>query len=61
MTKLLIVLAATIFIGFMWMNIEISGFDSGDYITEEAYNKAELIDVKIDLDLINDLVPAYER
>jgi hypothetical protein len=61
MIKLLIVLAATIFVGFMWLNIEIADFKSSDYITEEALDKSAVLDVKIDLDLINDLVPAYER
>lgn len=61
MKKILLLTIATLIVAFFWTVSRSVPFDKSKYIDQEVLDTSVPVDVKIDLQLINDLVPAYER
>ena len=61
MKKIILLIISTIIVAFFWSISGSKTFDRSRYITQEVLDTSVPIDVKIDLELINSLAPAYER
>lgn len=60
MKKFFIFISLILFVFLLWGLSFPRGFDSTKYVTEEILAKSTPINVRIDVDLMKSLSPAYE-
>ena len=61
MKNILLLALLTISVFMLWITSGYWKFSREDYISEKVLEMSMPFDVKIDVELINSLVPAYER
>ena len=61
MKNILVLALLTISVFMLWITSGYWRFSREDYISEKVLEMSMPFDVKIDVELINSLVPAYER
>ncbi len=61
MKNFLVIFALTAVVLGLWLTSKYWLFNKEDYISQKVLEISMPIDVKIDVDLINSLAPAYER
>ena len=61
MKNILVLALLTISVFLLWVTSGYWRFSREDYISEKVLDMSMPFDVKIDVELINSLVPAYER
>ena len=61
MKNILVLALLTISVFLLWVTSGYWRFSREEYISEKVLDMSMPFDVKIDVELINSLVPAYER
>lgn len=61
MRNILVLALLTISVFLLWITSGYWRYNRDDYISEKVLEMSMPFDVKIDIELINSLVPAYER